>query len=111
MLLRKAQMLVTGKELLLTGSEGGTDSIFGGLLYRYSDACLRSGDYKLLGTVNEHVTVEDFINAIKIYALTIYYSLRQQLIIIIERTDTMQNTKIYGAAVFQNYGKLYCRIQ
>lgn len=73
--LRKAQMLVTGKELLLTGSEGGTDA---SLVVYYTGIPMPvygPGDYKLLGTVNEHVTVEDFINAIKIYALTIYYSL------------------------------------
>ena len=73
--IRKAQMLVTGKELLLTGSEGGTDAS----LVVYSTGIpmpvYGPGDYKLLGTVNEHVTIDDFINAIKIYALSIYYTL------------------------------------
>lgn len=73
--IRKAQMLVTGKELLLTGSEGGTDA---SLIVYHTGIPMPvygPGDYKLLGTVNEHVTLDDFINAIKIYALSIYYTL------------------------------------
>lgn len=71
----KAQILVTGKPLELSGSEGGTDA---SLVVFYTGIPMPvygPGDYKLLGTVNEHVKIEDFINAIKIYALSIYYLL------------------------------------
>lgn len=72
---RKAQMLVTGKELMLTGSEGGTDASLVVYHTGMPMPVYGPGNYKLLGTVNEHVTIEDFINAIKIYALSIYYML------------------------------------
>lgn len=73
--IRKAQMLVTGKDLMLTGSEGGTDA---SLVVYYTGIPMPvygPGNYKLLGTVDEHVTIDDFLNAIKIYALSIYYML------------------------------------
>lgn len=73
--IRKAQMLVTGKDLLLTGSEGGTDASLVVYHTGIPMPVYGPGNYKLLGTVNEHVTEDDFINAIKIYALSIYYAL------------------------------------
>lgn len=73
--MRKAQMLVKGEDIMLTGSEGGTDA---SLVVYYTGIPMPvygPGNYKLLGTVNEHVTINDFLNAIKIYALSIYYML------------------------------------
>lgn len=73
--IRKAQLLVTGEELELTGSEGGTDA---SLIVYHTGLPMPvygPGDYRLLGTVNEHITADDFLSAIKIYALSIYYTL------------------------------------
>lgn len=72
---RRAQKLVTGKDLLLTGSEGGTDASHVVALTGIPMPVYGPGDYKLLGTPNECVSIEDFLNAVKIYALTIYYTL------------------------------------
>lgn len=72
---KRAQKIVMGTEPELTGSEGGTDA---SLVVFYTGIPMPvygPGNYKLLGTVDEHVTIEDFLNAIKIYALTIYYTL------------------------------------
>lgn len=73
--IRRAQLLVTGKEMGLIGSQGGTDASL--IVYRTGMPMpvYGPGDYKLLGTVNECVSIEDFLNAIKIYALSIYYTL------------------------------------
>lgn len=72
---RRAQKLVTGKDLILSGSEGGTDASHVVALTGIPMPVYGPGDYKLLGTPNECVSLEDFLNAVKIYALTIYYTL------------------------------------
>lgn len=72
---RRALKLVTGKDMVLTGSEGGTDASLVVYHTRIPMPVYGPGDYKLLGMVDEYVEIEDFINAIKIYALTIYYTL------------------------------------
>ncbi len=72
---RKAQARVTGKELLLTGSEGGTDASLVVAQTGIPMPVYGPGDYTTLGSTGECVSIEDFLNAIKIYALTIYYTL------------------------------------
>jgi acetylornithine deacetylase/succinyl-diaminopimelate desuccinylase family protein len=72
---KRAQKLITGKDLMLTGSEGGTDASLVVYHTGIPMPVYGPGNYNLLGTVNEHVTKEDFLNAIKIYALSIYYML------------------------------------
>lgn len=72
---RRAQKLVTGCDLILTGSEGGTDASHVVAQTGIPMPVYGPGNHNLLGTVDEYVAVEDFINAIKIYALTVYYML------------------------------------
>lgn len=72
---RRALKLVNGTELLLTGSEGGTDASHVVSQTGIPMPVFGPGDHRLLGTVEEHVSVEQFIDAIKVYALTVYYML------------------------------------
>ena len=72
---RRAQKLVAGTDLILTGSEGGTDASHVVFQTGIPMPVYGPGDHNLLGTVNECVPLEDFLNAIKIYALTVYYML------------------------------------
>lgn len=72
---RRAQRLVTGRELVLTGSEGGTDASHVVARTGIPMPVYGPGDHTLLGTVEECVPAEDFISAVKIYALTVYYML------------------------------------
>lgn len=72
---RRAQRLVTGRELILTGSEGGTDASHVVARTGIPMPVYGPGDHNLLGTVEESVLAEDFISAVKIYALTVYYML------------------------------------
>ena len=71
----RALKLVTGKDLALTGSEGGTDASHVVAQTGIPMPVFGPGDHRLLGTVDECVPLDDFINAIKIYALTVYYML------------------------------------
>lgn len=69
----RALKLVTGKDMALTGSEGGTDASHVVAQTGIPMPVFGPGDHILLGTVNECVALDDFINAIKIYALSVYY--------------------------------------
>ena len=71
----RALKLVTGKDLALTGSEGGTDASHVVAQTGIPMPVFGPGDHRLLGTVDECVPLDDFIDAIKIYALTVYYML------------------------------------
>lgn len=70
---RKALKLASGTNLQLTGSEGGTDASHVVARTGIPMPVFGPGDHNLLGTNQEHVKVEDFLNAIKTYALTVYY--------------------------------------
>lgn len=72
---REAQRLVRGTELRITGSEGGTDASHVVAKTGIVMPVYGPGDYRLLGTINEYVTADDFIDAIKIYALVIWYTM------------------------------------
>ena len=69
----KALKLVTGRDLELTGSEGGTDASHVVAQTGIPMPVFGPGDHNLLGTVDECVALDDFIDAIKVYALTVYY--------------------------------------
>jgi succinyl-diaminopimelate desuccinylase len=71
----KALSLVRGQKLRKTGSEGGTDASHVVARTGIPMPVYGPGDYRLLGTTEEHVPLKDFIDAIKIYALSIYYML------------------------------------
>lgn len=73
--IKKAQKLVLGTEPALTGSEGGTDASHVVAQTGIPMPVYGPGDHRLLGTAEEHVKIDDFISAIKIYALTVYYML------------------------------------
>ena len=70
---RKALKLSSSTDLQLTGSEGGTDGSHVVARTGIPMPVFGPGDHNLLGTREEHVKVEDFLNAIKTYALTVYY--------------------------------------
>lgn len=73
--LRKALRTATGKELIQNGSEGGTDASH--VVFR-TGICMPvmgPGNYRIFGTNHEYVEADDFINMIKVYALSIYYML------------------------------------
>jgi acetylornithine deacetylase/succinyl-diaminopimelate desuccinylase family protein len=72
---QRAHKLVRGSALRITGSEGGTDASHVVARTGMPMPVYGPGDYRLLGTVDEHVLAKDFLDAIKIYALTIYYTL------------------------------------
>lgn len=71
--IRRAQKLVKGTDLILTGSEGGTDASHVVAQTGIPMPVYGPGDHTLLGTVNECVPITDFLSAIKIYALIVYY--------------------------------------
>ena len=73
--IRKALKTVTGREMIQNGSEGGTDASH--VVYQTGMTMpnLGPGDYRLLGTNEEYIKADDFIDIIKIYALSIYYAL------------------------------------
>jgi succinyl-diaminopimelate desuccinylase len=71
----RAHKLVTGRDLPMTGSEGGTDASHVVAQTGIPMPVYGPGDYRLLGTVDENVPISDFLDAIKVYALTIYYML------------------------------------
>lgn len=73
--LRRAQRLVMGTEPELTGSEGGTDASHVVAQTGIPMPVYGPGNHNLLGTAEEYVCIDDFIGAVKIYALTIYYML------------------------------------
>jgi len=70
---RKALKLASGVDVRLTGSEGGTDASHVVAQTGIPMPVFGPGDHNLLGTSEEHVSLEDFLNAIKTYALTVYY--------------------------------------
>lgn len=69
----RAHQLVKGRKMELIGSEGGTDASHVVARTGIPMPVYGPGDYRLLGTVDECVSLDEFINAIKIYALTVYY--------------------------------------
>jgi acetylornithine deacetylase/succinyl-diaminopimelate desuccinylase family protein len=71
----RAHHLVTGRDLPMTGSEGGTDASHVVARTGIPMPVYGPGDYRLLGTVDENIPISDFLDAIKVYALTIYYML------------------------------------
>ena len=70
---RRALKRVNGTELALTGSEGGTDASHVVAQTGIPMPVFGPGDHLLLGTIYEHVSLDDFIDAIKIYVLSVYY--------------------------------------
>ena len=70
---RRALKRVNGTELALTGSEGGTDASHVVAQTGIPMPVFGPGDHLLLGTIYEHVNLDDFIDAIKIYVLSVYY--------------------------------------
>ena len=72
---KKRKKLVLGSEPALTGSEGGTDASHVVAQTGITMPVYGPGDHRLLGTAEEYVKVDDFISALKIYALTVYYML------------------------------------
>lgn len=71
----RAYQRVCGREVGFRGGEGGTDAAH--VVHRTGIPMIvfGPGDVSLCGAPNEHVPVEDLIHAVKVYALTILYSL------------------------------------
>lgn len=71
----KALKLVNGTEMQLVGSEGGTDASHVVAMTGIPMPVFGPGNFKLLGTEEEYIDLEQFMDAVKVYALTIYYML------------------------------------
>lgn len=71
----RAQKLICGTEMGIVGSEGGTDGSHVVAMTGIPMPVYGPGNYKLLGTEEEYIALDQFIDAVKIYALTIYYML------------------------------------
>lgn len=71
----EASAKVRGEDVQFRGGEGGTDASH--VVHRLGIPMIvyGPGDVSMCGAPNEHVPVEDLIRAVKIYALTILYSL------------------------------------
>ena len=74
--IRKAHKLVHGKELPLGGKDAGTDACAITAITGLPCPVYGPGDYirYSLGP-NEHIPVQDIVDAVKVYALAIYYLL------------------------------------
>ena len=71
----KAHKLIRQADLLITGSEGGTDASHVVAQIGLPMPVYGPGEECRVGAVDECIELDDLIDAVKVYALTVYYAL------------------------------------
>lgn len=72
---KKAHQLVRGEDLPFRGGEGGTDASHVVHMTGLPMPVYGPGDVTMTGCVDENVPIDDVVDAVKVYALAIYYAL------------------------------------
>ncbi len=75
---QKAHALVKGEPLPVASSEGGTDASHVVDQLQIPMPVYGPGEESLIGTVQECIDLDDIVDAVKVYALTIYYTMGLQ---------------------------------
>lgn len=70
----KAHKLIRGEDLIFASSEGGTDASHVVDQLQIPMPVYGPGEESLIGTVQECIDLDDIVDAVKVYALTIYYT-------------------------------------
>ena len=73
--IQKAHKVVRGADLPLGGKDGGTDASFIVNATGMPMPIYGPGEYRIMAALDENITVDDLIDAVKVYALAAYYAL------------------------------------
>ena len=74
----KAHKLIRGEDLAFVGSEGGTDASHVVNQIKLPMPVYGPGEDHRIGMIDECIKLDDVVDAVKVYALTIYYTMGLQ---------------------------------